>query len=570
LSGSTLGNYELLVRLASGGAANVFLAREVVPGSKPRLLALKVLLPKLAQSDDFLQMFFNEARIASRLQHPNVVAISGFGQVEGVHCLAMEYVFGVSLSQLLRASARSRRPMSVGVLLYITSQLCDALEHAHGLEGDDGGSIGLVHRDVTPQNILIGFNGVPKLTDFGIAKAHDRGFETQAGIVKGKFSYMSPEQALGKPVDRRSDVFGLGIVLWESLTGQDLFRGGSPTEVLTAIRDQPIRPPSEVVPGLTSIVDPIVARALARSPRRRYQTAAEFGDAIRGLIRRAGVKLDSDAVSKELASIYGEEVLQRAIALRAALGGRIPGEELARKLGVYPLDAKCLPVPSPSQDLTSPRSRVRRKIGWEEGEEVPEDELISMVGTGDLGRRPQRLVDRVGLDDGPWSVADEDDTLGRSGIGAPVPRALAEAEALSEPDRPAPGPARAGPRSGAVAAARTIERSSPDPTLRSSSSASAFAADPQPPPEPLTATEELRTTESPPLSQDHPPLAPASSPEAALAAPALPSSTDVGTGPAPRAEPGLPVQLSRSAALAWSLVLLLIGFSLGWFAAAGG
>src|SRR5436190_5245313 len=237
-----LGHHEILIRLASGGAANVFLVRDTLAPPPGRLLALKILLPSLAANEDFLNMFFTEAKIAARLEHQNIVAIAGFGQVEGIHCLAMEYVFGSSLAQVLRASARAKKPLTVGVLLRITAQVCEALHYAHELKDDHNKPMGLVHRDVTPQNILIGFNGVPKLTDFGIAKATNRGWETQAGIVKGKFSYMSPEQAMGKKVDRRSDIFGTGIVLWEALTGRDLFRGSSPLEVLTAIREQKIDP----------------------------------------------------------------------------------------------------------------------------------------------------------------------------------------------------------------------------------------------------------------------------------------------------------------------------------------
>ncbi|MEO1233433.1 MAG: protein kinase [Myxococcota bacterium] len=339
-----LGNHELLVRLASGGAANVFLVRDLTSPKQDLLLALKILLPSLASNDDFLNMFFTEARIAARLDHENVVGITGFGQVEGIHCLAMEYVFGASLAQVLRASARAKKPLTVGVLLRITAAVCDALHFAHEMTNDDGESMGLVHRDVTPQNILIGFNGVPKLTDFGIAKATGRGWETQAGIVKGKFSYMSPEQALGKKVDRRSDIFGTGIVLWEALTGRDLFRGSTPMEVLAAIREQRIEPPSKVVPGLTPIVDPIVMKALRRSPRQRYQTAAEMRDDILDLIRRAGVEINSATIAKEFYSIYGEEIGVRAVELRKAMAGKADIESLAKVLGGHPLNKKHLPV----------------------------------------------------------------------------------------------------------------------------------------------------------------------------------------------------------------------------------
>ena len=333
-----LGNHELLLRLASGGAANVFLVRDLSAPKRDRLLALKILLPSLASNEDFLNMFFTEARIASRLRHENVVAITGFGQSEGIHCLAMEYVFGASLAQVLRASAKAKKPLTVGVLLRITAAVCDALHYAHELADENGEPMGLVHRDVTPQNILIGFNGVPKLTDFGIAKATGRGWETQAGIVKGKFSYMSPEQALGKRVDRRSDIFGAGIVLWEALTGRDLFRGSTPMEVLTSIREQKIEAPSTVVPGLTPIVDPIVMKALRRSPRQRYQTGAEMRDDILDLIRRAGVEIDSDTIAKEFYSIYGEEIGSRAVELRKAMAGKADIDALAKALGGHPLN----------------------------------------------------------------------------------------------------------------------------------------------------------------------------------------------------------------------------------------
>ncbi len=339
-----LGQHELLVRLAAGGAANVFLVRDTKSPPPGRLLALKVLLPSLAANEDFVNMFFTEARIAARLTHPNIVSITGFGQAEGIHCLAMEYVFGASLAQVLRTSARARKPLTVGVLLQIAALVCDALHYAHELRDEMHKPMGLVHRDVTPQNILIGFNGVPKLTDFGIAKATNRGWETQAGVVKGKFSYMSPEQALGKKVDRRSDIFCTGIVLWEALTGKELFKGTSPMEVIDAIRDQPIVPPSKVVPGLSPIVDPIVMRALRRSPRQRYQTAEEMQQDISRLIDRAGVKIDAQTISKELAEIFGETIVERAMALRAAMAGRTEPEELARVLGGQKLREDYLPV----------------------------------------------------------------------------------------------------------------------------------------------------------------------------------------------------------------------------------
>ena len=185
-----LGNHELLVRLATGGAANVFLARDNTRDG--RLVALKILLPSLAANEDFLKMFFAEARIASRLRHRHIVTITGFGQTEGIYCLAMEYVFGASLSKVLRASARAARPLTVGVLLQVAAQVCDALDYAHALEDERGNPLELVHRDITPQNVLLAFDGAAKLADFGIAKATDRGWGNATGDSEGKvFVYVA-------------------------------------------------------------------------------------------------------------------------------------------------------------------------------------------------------------------------------------------------------------------------------------------------------------------------------------------------------------------------------------------
>lgn len=408
MAATKLGSYELLVRLATGGAANVFLALD---GRTGGFVALKVLLPSLAKNEDFLRMFFTEARVAARLRHPNIVTLSGFGEVDGVHALAMEYVFGASLAQVLRASARARQPLSVGVILAVVAKICDALHYAHELTDDEGGSLSLVHRDVTPQNILIGFNGVPKLTDFGIAKATDRGWETKAGIVKGKFSYMSPEQAQGTGLDRRSDVFSLGIVLWEALTGQDLFKGSSPTEVLNSIRRQVIPAPSEVVPGLTRVVDPILSKALERSPRLRYPSAAAMGDEIRELIHRAGMRLDEGAISKELASVYGETILVRGRALRRAMKKRIELPELAKALDAHVIEASSLPARLAESDR--PKAPSMRSSQWEP---APEDKLLAKVGTDDI--RSDALVRLLEIEEGTPAEREPEGWTAGAGDGA--------------------------------------------------------------------------------------------------------------------------------------------------------
>jgi len=368
---TTLGQYELLLRLGSGGAANVFLVRDIKAKGDDQLVALKVLLPELSADRESLAMFFSEARIAAKLRHPNVVGVTGFGRVEGIHCLAMEYVFGESFGDVLAKSAQTGRPLTVGALLFITSRVCAGLHYAHELADERGESLSLVHRDVTAQNIMIAFDGVPKLADFGIAKAVDRGFETRIGVVKGKFAYMSPEQSMGKKVDRRSDIFCLGIVLWEALTGEVLFEGATPFDSLDLIRNKPIPPPSQVAPGLSPLVDPIVMKALQRAPDDRYQTAEQMGHDVEELLKSSGVVIDNNTLSVELAGIYGAAIPERAIALKAAIAGDASSAILAQALSGEPMSQSQLPVvpggtsdPDPLGLFSStkrPSSRARSK-----------------------------------------------------------------------------------------------------------------------------------------------------------------------------------------------------------------
>ena len=334
-----LGNYELLCKIASGGVAHVFLVRD-----QERNLALKVLHPNMMLDEDVLRMFMSEAKIAAQLRHPNIVVIGGFGEADGVHCLSMEYIFGVNLADALLDGARAGKPLSVGALLSIVASICDGLEYAHQMKGSDGEPLGIVHRDVTPHNILIGFNGAPKLADFGIAKAVNRGWETTAGVVKGKFCYMSPEQALGKKIDPRSDVFSLGIVLWEALTGRELFIGNSPLQIFTAIRESPIAPPSRVSPGLSSVVDDVVLKALRRGLTMRYGSAGEMATAIRELLASVNLEITPDTISKELAAIYGDLIARRALALRQAMTEQMDVSALCAALDADPIQDSHLPI----------------------------------------------------------------------------------------------------------------------------------------------------------------------------------------------------------------------------------
>lgn len=340
----TLGHYELLIRLAAGGGANVFLARDNKASAPGRLVALKVILPELVSVPNAVRAFYTEAKIAARLRHPNIVGIAGFGETDGIYGLAMEYVFGVSLAELLNTTNRLQTPLTVCAILRMVADICGALHYAHDLCEDDGTPMNLVHRDISPENILIGFDGVPMLTDFGIAKVTNRGWQTQAGILKGKSRYMSPEQLLAKRLDRRSDVFLLGIVLWESLTGRPLFTGASVSDIFKAIGQRPIPTPSEVCPGLPPVIDGIVMNALRRVPSQRYPSARAMKQAIDDLLAQADVTVTPQSIASELASVFGGVIEGRAHMLRHAMNGKtVDVVRLANLMGGEPLNESQLP-----------------------------------------------------------------------------------------------------------------------------------------------------------------------------------------------------------------------------------
>ncbi|HTM20694.1 MAG TPA: serine/threonine-protein kinase, partial [Kofleriaceae bacterium] len=266
------GRYRLLGRLAAGGMAEVWAAQLLAPGGFCKPMVIKRVLPELATSPSFLRMLMTEARVAARLSHTNICAVFELGEVDGEYYIAMEYLRGAPLTRLLKAGGALPAADAVA----ITAQACEGLHYAHEQRDAGGNLLGLVHRDVSPQNLFVTGDGVVKLLDFGIAKVDDGSSErTEAGKVKGKLPYMSPEQLMAEPLDRRSDVWSLGVVLWEMLTGRRLFGGVGPAATVDAIR-------SAKVPALASVgvdaprLDQVLARALCRSKEFRPASAAEL------------------------------------------------------------------------------------------------------------------------------------------------------------------------------------------------------------------------------------------------------------------------------------------------------
>jgi serine/threonine protein kinase len=277
---ATYGPYELLDRVAIGGMAEVFKAKRSGVEGFEKIVAVKRILPHLSDNQEFVDMFVNEAKMVAGLTHPNIVQIFDLGRIESSYYIAMEYVHGRDLRTILRRAKERGLRMPLDLALRIASLVSAALEYAHRKKDDRGRPMEIVHRDVSPQNILISFEGDVKLTDFGIAKAATKASTTDRGALRGKLLYMSPEQAWGRAMDRRSDLFSLGLVLYEMVTDQKPFLGGggaSELSVLETVRQCRIVPPREANPRIPDELERLVMKALAKDPDERFQDASEMG-----------------------------------------------------------------------------------------------------------------------------------------------------------------------------------------------------------------------------------------------------------------------------------------------------
>ncbi|WNG19004.1 serine/threonine protein kinase [Cystobacter fuscus] len=272
-----LGRYQLMGKLASGGMAEVYLAKAAGPMGFEKKLVVKRILPHLAEDESFIEMFFAEARLVARLDHPNIVQIFDFGEADGSYFLAMEYIDGLNLRVLLKRVRAAGERLPVALCAKIVSTACEGLAYAHEfVEPDTGKPLHLVHRDISPDNILVSTHGAVKLADFGIAKAANQLHRTQTGIVKGKASYMSPEQLQGKPLDARADLFALGVVLYELLSGRKPFEAENPTGMMLAILHEEPIPVTRYREDVPPRVQQILARTLAKERDARYANCREL------------------------------------------------------------------------------------------------------------------------------------------------------------------------------------------------------------------------------------------------------------------------------------------------------
>lgn len=334
------GRYTLFERLAVGGMAEVFRAKITAPHGFEKVLVIKRILPHLAQDPSFVEMFIDEAKLTARLAHPKIVQLLDFGQVRGHYFTALEYVDGFDALALLRMAAQKRVHVPPPIAVYIVSEILEALDYAHNACDMDGRAMQIVHRDISPSNIFISNRGDVKLGDFGIALARPapspspsvrREPTTRSGTLKGKYGYMSPEQVVGYPVDARSDLFAIGIVLAELLTGRRLFTGTNDLDVLLKVRDVELERLDRYGANIPAPLNRLLRRALERKPRDRYQTAAALRDDLGEYLRANAERVGAPDLRAFAALIHGDGVVPGRSA--GGRNGSVAGPRSTARLG---------------------------------------------------------------------------------------------------------------------------------------------------------------------------------------------------------------------------------------------
>ncbi len=350
--GTPFGQYELMETIATGGMAEVYKARMQGVEGFQKIVAIKRILPHLTDNDEFVTMFIDEAKLAAQLQHPNIIHIYDLGKIERSYYIAMEYIDGKDLRSLLRLLEEKQTRIPLGLALYIGARLAAALDYAHRKHDLQGRAMALVHRDVSPQNVLISFDGDIKLCDFGIAKAASKASHTRAGALKGKLQYMSPEQAWGKDIDNRSDIFSLGLVLYEMVTGRKAFAGDSELSILEQVRSPRLTLPRDVDPSIPPEVERVLLKALKENRDDRYQTAADLAGDLDGILQTIRPHPGASELGSFLAEVMGRE---RAASAPAAPQ---PRPAVAPPAEPLPPPPKPVVIPAPPPPQPAPLAEV--------------------------------------------------------------------------------------------------------------------------------------------------------------------------------------------------------------------
>ena len=401
--GSTANSYQILAKLATGGMAEIFLARGKGVAELERYCVLKRILRDRASDVQFVRMFLDEARLAAQLQHPNIAQVYDIGKLGDSYFFTMEYVHGETVRELLHRAQAVNHRLPIASVLTIVAGAAAGLHHAHERLGLGGRPLGIVHRDVSPSNLMVSYEGGVKVVDFGVAKAADRADETKTGTVKGKISYLSPEQCKGRRVDRRSDLFSLGICFWEMLTTERLYKRSSDFENMNAIVGEPPPPPSSRRPDVPREIDGLVLRLLAKSPDDRFQTAEQVVDALEQVAARTGSVLSASALGRFLRALIGrrpEPWLELASHREQGEAVTVASEPIPPELAAAQVDAVDAQLSS-VLDLSSARSvhsvhstQSVHSMYSVTPERVATESLKSLDGLGALPAEPTMRLGR--------------------------------------------------------------------------------------------------------------------------------------------------------------------------------
>ena len=401
------GKYVLLEKLATGGMAEVFLARGTGAGGIGKFFAIKRILPQYADSPEFIDMFKDEAKIAINLSHSNIVSIHEFGVERGQFFLVMDYVEGRNLRQILNKMKKSNLTFSMDQIVFVIKEVAAGLDHAHRcIDGSTGRPLNITHRDMSPQNVMISFEGETKIVDFGIAKAESQIENTRAGTLKGKFGYMSPEQAEGQPVDLRTDIFSLGIVLWELLANDRLFVANNEINTLRKIRDCQVPSLRKINPNMHTELERIVQKALARDRNLRYQTGAALHRDLNRFLNRQYPDFSAQDFAVYIKSVFADEILALRKRLVDYSKMNLSPEDLANRSNRS--DADTRPPAQTASEIIVSRTDVRD----EDSTSLLDTNTNSFVGgNADSGAHPTEDPNNINLNSG-----DEDANLEISGL----------------------------------------------------------------------------------------------------------------------------------------------------------
>ena len=438
--------YQVLERIDAGGMAEVFKGKVSTVEGIEKLVAIKRVLPGLSENDKFVGMFLDEARVAMQLSHANVVHVYDIGKTPdsqdpksgqtsaGAFFIVMEYVDGVNLKAINERNLRFARRLPVELSLYIMTEICKALAYAHALRDLQGQPLGIVHRDVSPPNVLMSRAGEVKLADFGLAKAHSQVEATDPGIVKGKFSYLSPEAAYGEEVDPRSDVFSAGIILWELMAGRRLFYGDTDMETLELVRKCQVPPLAGLHPEVGQQLSDIVLKALTRDLDARWQSARELGDAMIRYLFSRGLAVSSQDVGALLDRYFdgeGSKTIASAPArLPAAEAAKALRAEMAHFTSLPGVGGRPAPVPE-AYDGSEPSDLDEggEVVAGQGRQDSPLDprtwDLEGMGGPGGILTPPAR-VPETGRSATPITQPLEMPHLNQQPVGIPYPASTAE------------------------------------------------------------------------------------------------------------------------------------------------